>query len=469
MALTASSVEETTELDLLKLFEKDAADESRPDSSWNNLLTAANLSASSESLNVPLDVLEMSMGSMVLTDSQALCSTNSLKIVDSHIFSSSSLPKVETSPTPEAKDKKEKVSKRASKTEHRYDGKIGMNLLQTAYDQHDSYVREKAQKKDSQRSLGLDETKEDGEDKPNAKSLQDHLLAMQRKAGTGGVSSYGRSQFLFPHDQVSRESRQVSFLASSQASIPFAHITPQATTSPSSNPYLSHIRGKPAQDTVFGVPVEPLPFNAYAPSGLSNLGFESNTPVGSVSSHPFGQVPSFRSGRPTNSGPGNMVSRSEQMLTPTSSVKDAKAAPTKFSASAEAPSATGFPKFLNTTVCKGQKFPPLRPLSAYNYFFREERDRLLRGELVESQSPQERRMKLLLGHWGQDRTQKRPHRKSHGKISFSELTRVISTRWKSLSVADQTFYKEIARVDMERFKNETCSEAQKNGNKQHKK
>lgn len=93
--------------------------------------------------------------------------------------------------------------------------------------------------------------------------------------------------------------------------------------------------------------------------------------------------------------------------------------------------------------------PPLRALSAYNFFFRDERERLLYGGELCLDS-----MKchaLLTQHWTRDRTQKRRHRKTHGKIPFTELSKIVSRKWKELDESQKNFYRRVSSLDWERY------------------
>jgi HMG (high mobility group) box len=108
---------------------------------------------------------------------------------------------------------------------------------------------------------------------------------------------------------------------------------------------------------------------------------------------------------------------------------------------------------------------PLRPLSAYNYFFRDERDRILtygpsydKEALLPSMQKQyytnEHQESLMRAYWNQDHSTKRKHRKSHGKISFTELSKTVSKRWKALSKDEKGFYQQVATKDWERYQND---------------
>lgn len=96
-------------------------------------------------------------------------------------------------------------------------------------------------------------------------------------------------------------------------------------------------------------------------------------------------------------------------------------------------------------------------LSAYNFFFRDERDRILSGggTLTYNTWSRERQELLLKRHWQQDRSQKRRHVKTHGKINFATLSKSISMRWKQLPESGKEFYREISLRDWDRFRKES--------------
>jgi len=102
---------------------------------------------------------------------------------------------------------------------------------------------------------------------------------------------------------------------------------------------------------------------------------------------------------------------------------------------------------------KKPKGKPKRPLSAYNIFFKEERERILqtlpkKGEDVDSKEEEEA---------GDDGTngKKRKRASPHGKIGFENLAKTIGKRWRELDPDDLTYYKVKAGVDMKRYKDET--------------
>jgi hypothetical protein len=117
--------------------------------------------------------------------------------------------------------------------------------------------------------------------------------------------------------------------------------------------------------------------------------------------------------------------------------------------------------------------PVLRALSAYNFFFRDERDRIVDHDATNDGAANERpydtshskKDRLLAGHWHRDRSVKRRHRKTHGKIAFTDLSKVISKRWRELPNPVKAFYRDVAADDLVRYHSEL--EAQKASFRQH--
>jgi hypothetical protein len=82
------------------------------------------------------------------------------------------------------------------------------------------------------------------------------------------------------------------------------------------------------------------------------------------------------------------------------------------------------------------KDKPSRPLSAYNLFFRHERTLML-GTDVPSQEVEE--------------LKKRVHCKTHGKIGFGPMAKMIGGKWKCLDAAEKQVYETQAQIEKERY------------------
>lgn len=95
---------------------------------------------------------------------------------------------------------------------------------------------------------------------------------------------------------------------------------------------------------------------------------------------------------------------------------------------------------------------PVKALSAYNWFFRDERDRILNGG--DCEWTRNKQTRLLASHWHQDRSKKRRHRKTHGKINFTDLSKLVSQRWKDLTDSQKQFYRQVATEDFQRYQRE---------------
>ena len=119
----------------------------------------------------------------------------------------------------------------------------------------------------------------------------------------------------------------------------------------------------------------------------------------------------------------------------------------------------------NTEVKK-----PMRPLTAYHIFFQIEREYIIQTtagpdadkSIHNNKSylpdvPRRYRNIKLLSDWyaGPGKRQKRKHRKSHGKIGFLELSRVISKRWATLDSTDpetKQYVTKIAARELDEYK-----------------
>jgi hypothetical protein len=88
---------------------------------------------------------------------------------------------------------------------------------------------------------------------------------------------------------------------------------------------------------------------------------------------------------------------------------------------------------------------PLRSLSAYNFFFRDERNRILHGGPM-ALNPAKQHHLL--------QEQKHRESKTHGKIDFTYLSKLISKRWKELPEDRRAFYRRAAFMDWERYQTE---------------
>ena len=80
---------------------------------------------------------------------------------------------------------------------------------------------------------------------------------------------------------------------------------------------------------------------------------------------------------------------------------------------------------------------PKRPLSGYNFFFQDERMRLLE---VLPERPADRKP-----------------RRSHGKLGFKEMATIIGLRWRALDPATKSRYDKMAQRDTLRYRRERAA------------
>ena len=90
---------------------------------------------------------------------------------------------------------------------------------------------------------------------------------------------------------------------------------------------------------------------------------------------------------------------------------------------------------------KKPKDKPKRPLSAYNFFFKEEREKILRVVLAEDPSKVENNEEsedyLDDGALGR-------LKKEGGKVSFEEMGKIIGMRWKNIDTDRLSKFSELA-------------------------
>ncbi len=116
---------------------------------------------------------------------------------------------------------------------------------------------------------------------------------------------------------------------------------------------------------------------------------------------------------------------------------------------------------------KKPKDKPKRPLSAYNIFFKEERNRILKGEKEAAEADDvpstisvneslDTSTKSEVSVDPEDAKSKSDSDKdkSKKKIGFESLAKLIGRRWQELDAESMAVYKSKASVDMERYKKE---------------
>lgn len=153
----------------------------------------------------------------------------------------------------------------------------------------------------------------------------------------------------------------------------------------------------------------------------------------------------------TNSSSNNAVFLSD---IPDSSLQTARQREDDPSNTGSLDSPTGGNSNKNTSAKKKRKKKPKdcprRPLSAYNFFFKDERKKILESipsssrEQTKSEDDKIRDSITWPG-------KKRP---PHGKIGFENLAKVIGERWKSVDSESMKYYKDLATQDLQRYAEE---------------
>jgi len=103
---------------------------------------------------------------------------------------------------------------------------------------------------------------------------------------------------------------------------------------------------------------------------------------------------------------------------------------------------------------KKPKDKPKRPLSAYNFFFKEEREKILK--VVQAKNPEKADNDPESEDY-LDEEAVGKLRKEGGRVSFEEMGKLIGQRWKNIDPDRLAKYSELASVDTERYKKEMTS------------
>ena len=106
----------------------------------------------------------------------------------------------------------------------------------------------------------------------------------------------------------------------------------------------------------------------------------------------------------------------------------------------------------------------LRPRTAYNFFYKDQRDMILSAKLslIEGKAPAMKECDkgckgFLLNTKRGVSKGKRSHRKTHGLISLEQLTKTVAKRWRETSPEIREKYRTLADKDKIRYTNEMMS------------
>ena len=112
--------------------------------------------------------------------------------------------------------------------------------------------------------------------------------------------------------------------------------------------------------------------------------------------------------------------------------------------------------------CKKNCQDILRPRTAYNFFYRYQRDLILKSKASSVDVNPD--VDLLYQNsaslsWGYGTARKkRPHRKTHGLIGLQQLTKTVAKRWREADEKTKNTFILLAQQDKIRYKHETISQ-----------
>lgn len=116
--------------------------------------------------------------------------------------------------------------------------------------------------------------------------------------------------------------------------------------------------------------------------------------------------------------------------------------------------ATSNPDSKKKRSWKKPKDKPMRPLSAYNMFFQNQRERIVAGK-TDDPTPEEIQQSVVKMLASKTRGPKRRQdRISHGQISFGDLARAIAAKWRAIDPNLKAVYNHYAAQEKVRYKKE---------------
>jgi hypothetical protein len=101
---------------------------------------------------------------------------------------------------------------------------------------------------------------------------------------------------------------------------------------------------------------------------------------------------------------------------------------------------------LEDDCCDDKTKPPRRPMTSYNIFFLLERERIISGGEEKTYTAEDARNMVALQKW-RDVHFKRKHRKSHGMITFKDLSIRAAAAWKKLDAPSKKIFHDCAAVE----------------------
>lgn len=96
----------------------------------------------------------------------------------------------------------------------------------------------------------------------------------------------------------------------------------------------------------------------------------------------------------------------------------------------------------------------LRPRTAYNFFYRYQRDMILKSKSLSTQNNEIMELPILEIDLSIKPKRKRVHRKTHGLVSLQQLTKTVAKRWRELDKDSKNKFIALAEQDKIRYRNE---------------